>query len=178
MRVMVVMSIMLATTLRLLVAWIDLSAPRADPAIEDRATSFAVAVLNQSFAVVIQPVMLPAEAVRTFAGLAVVVIGQWGMRAQIESLMAAAARTTTVDVRLTTSIAGPAGAGTGVALTAVAATAPQNQRRRRQDVMSAMRVSMVWMHISLSPPVAKGRASCVGTAAADTPEAVALVNAA
>lgn len=86
--VMAVVSIVMATALRLLVARIDVPATRADPTFQNRATFFTVVVLGEDFTMVVQSVVMPTRVVRPFTGLArlaTVIIGEWGMRSHVES---------------------------------------------------------------------------------------------
>ena len=85
MRCMVVMSIMLATALRLLITRVNVSAACADSAVEQGTTFLAVIVLGQHFTMVVQPVMVPVGIAGTVKGFAVVIVWKWWMRTQVVS---------------------------------------------------------------------------------------------
>ncbi|RLS43105.1 MAG: hypothetical protein DWH81_03130 [Planctomycetota bacterium] len=91
MRCMVVMSIMLATALRLLITRVNVSATRADPAVEQGTTFLAVIVLGQHFTLVVQSVMVPAGIAGTVQGLAIVIVRKWWVRTQVETGVTATA---------------------------------------------------------------------------------------
>lgn len=171
--VMVVVPIVVATALRLLIAWVNVSATRTNPAVEDRTTFFLVVVLSQGFAMVVMPVMSPAVVVVTVARLAAMVVGQWGMRTQIESDIATTARSAAIDIGLAAAAAGSTGVGAGVALSAMIAATTQNHGRRGQYSMAMVRGGL-----ATSMPITESGTSCVSPTAANPAEAVALVDAA
>lgn len=169
----VVVSIVVAPTLRLLVTGVDVSATGADPAFEDRTPFFAVVVLGEHLSMLVQSMTMPTEVVRTSTRLTTMVIGQRRVRTQIESSVAATASPAAIDVGLATSATGPASTHTAVAFTAMAPTAAENQWGRRQNTTTVGR-----RNDSISMPVTEGRPSCVSPATADPAETVALIDAA
>ena len=88
---MVVVTIMLATALRLLVTRVNVSAACTDPAVEQRTTFLAVIVLGQHFTMVVQSVVMPVKIAVTVKGLAIVIVGQWWVLTQVVSSVTATA---------------------------------------------------------------------------------------